>query len=139
MKLEEIRKGYEETSGTFSSTVRTLAISGTAIAWLFMTKEIVSESSILIIIALGLCVLTLIADLLQNYILSIKWYNFYKQMRDKGKNEDEEVDEPENKNKWGWYLYHAKLGTLIIGYILIVVYVIITIATAPGPIKNHSF
>ena len=131
MKLEEIRKGYEETSGTFSSTVRTLAISGTAIAWLFLTKKSVGESSILMIVALGLCVLTLIGDLLQNYILSIKWYHFYKQMRDKGKKEDEEVNEPENKNKWGWYLYHAKLGALIIGYILIVVYVIIAFTDVP--------
>ncbi|MDO4202666.1 MAG: hypothetical protein Q4D25_11215 [Bacteroidales bacterium] len=137
MKLEEIRKGYEETSGTFSSTLRTLAVSGTAIAWLFITKKSINEDSILLIVALGLCVLTLIADLLQNYILSIKWYNFYKKKREEGKNEDCEVDEPESKNKWGWYLYHAKLGTLIIGYILIVLYV----ATTPalGRIENPAW
>lgn len=131
MKLEDIRKGYEETSGTFSSTVRTLAISGTAIAWLFMTKKNVNEASMLLICALGFCVLTLIADLLQNYILSIKWYNFYKKRREEGKNEDCEVDESESKNKWGWYLYHAKLATLVIGYILIVLGVIFTLTDVP--------
>ena len=39
MKLEEIRKSYEDISRTFSNTVRNLAISGIAIAWLFMTKD----------------------------------------------------------------------------------------------------
>jgi hydrogenase-4 membrane subunit HyfE len=125
MKLEEIRKGYEETSGTFSSTVRTLAISGTAIAWLFMTREKADNNSALLIGALGLCVLTLIADLLQNYILSIKWYNFYKKKRNEGMKESEEVEEPESKNKFGWFFYHTKLCSLLIGYILIVLHLIL--------------
>ena len=72
------------------------------------------------IIALAIFVIALFADLLQNYMLSIKWYNFYKEKREQGKKEEDEVDEPESKNKWAWRIYKVKLFTLIVGYILIV-------------------
>lgn len=122
MKLEEIRKGYEETSGTFSSSVRNLSISGIAIAWLFMTREIVSEKSTLLLIALGLFVLTLFIDLIQNFILSLIWYKFYKKKVNEGKREEEEANEPEDNNRLAWVLYVVKFLTLFIGYIKIFVY-----------------
>lgn len=122
MKLEEIRKGYEETSGTFSSSVRNLSISGIAIAWLFMTREIVSEKSTLLLIALGLFVLTLFIDLIQNFILSLIWYKFYKKKVNEGKSEEEEANEPEDNNRLAWVLYVVKFLTLFIGYIKIFVY-----------------
>ena len=121
-KLEEIRKGYEETSGTFSSSVRNLSISGIAIAWLFMTREIVSEKSTLLLIALGLFVLTLFIDLIQNFILSLIWYKFYKKKVNEGKSEEEEANEPEDNNRLAWVLYVVKFLTLFIGYIKIFVY-----------------
>lgn len=125
MKLEDIRKGYEETSGTFSSSVRNLAISGIAIAWLFMTKVEPGKLPLLLIGAISLFIITLFADLIQNYQLSITWYDYYTLMKDKfGKEENEEVKEPEEKNRWGWILYKGKLWTLIIGYILIVAFFI---------------
>ena len=122
MKLEEIRKAYEDTSCTFSSTVRTLAISGIAIGWLFIDKG--SQGSIILVIflALLLFVLTLFADLIQNRILSLQWYDYYKTMKVKHhKSEEDEISEPENKNIWGWRLYKAKFWTLIVGYILIII------------------
>lgn len=124
MKLEEIRKGYEETSGTFSSSVRNLSISGIAIAWLFMTKESVSDKSMLLLIALGLFVLTLFIDLIQNFSLSIIWYLFYREKRKRGIKEDKEVNEPEDNNSLAWILYVLKFVTLLIGYITIIIYVI---------------
>lgn len=125
MKLEEIRKSYEDLSRTFSNTVRNLAISGIAIAWLFMTKESTDTMLLVLMAAMLLFIITLFADLIQNYQLSITWYNYYALMKDKyRKNEREEVKEPENKNKWGWRLYRGKLWTLVGGYILIIVYFI---------------
>lgn len=124
MKLSEIRKGYEDTSGTFSSRARTLALSGIAIAWLFMNQdksEVVQPS--LIVSVCGF-VITILLDLLQNYILSVNWYCFYKQMRKEGKKEEDEVNEPESRNKLGWILYHVKLGTLILGYLAFIYYFI---------------
>lgn len=122
MKLEEIRKGYEETSGTFSSSVRNLSISGIAIAWLFMTKESVSDKSMLLLIALGLFVLTLFIDLIQNFSLSIIWYCFYKKKIEEGVKEDDEANEPEEDNRLAWILYVVKFVTLLIGYIFFIIY-----------------
>ena len=39
-----------------------------------------------------------------------------------GKEEDDDVKEPENKNEWGWCLYKGKLWTLVVGYLLIFVF-----------------
>ncbi len=125
MKLEEIRKSYEDLSRTFSNTVRNLGISGIAIAWLFMTKEDTNTMLFVLITAMFLFIITLFADLIQNYHLSIIWYNYYELMKNKhGKDEGDDVKEPENKNAWGWRLYKGKLWTLAGGYLLIVAYFI---------------
>ena len=125
MKLKEIRKDYEDLSRTFSSTVRNLAISGIAISWLFMSKGDIDTLKSMLIVALVFFIITLFADLIQNYMLSITWYNYYILMKEKfGKNEEDEVKEPEEKNQLGWLLYKVKLWTLVLGYILIFVYFI---------------
>ena len=125
MKLKEIRKDYEDLSRTFSSTVRNLAISGIAISWLFMSKVDIDTLKSMLIVALVFFIITLFADLIQNYMLSITWYKYYILMKEKyGRNEEDEVKEPEEKNKLGWILYKGKLLTLVIGYVLIFVYFI---------------
>ena len=123
MKLEEIRKSYEDLSRTFSNTVRNLAISGIAIAWLFMNKEDTGALLFVLIAAMFFFIITLFADLIHNYHLSITWYNYYELMKNKhGKDERDEVKEPENKNEWGWRLYQGKLWTLVAGNILVFLY-----------------
>lgn len=125
MKLKEIRKDYEDLSRTFSSTVRNLAISGIAISWLFMSKGDIDTLKSMLIVALVFFIITLFADLIQNYMLSITWYKYYILMKEKyGRNEEDEVKEPEEKNQLGWLLYKIKLWTLVLGYILIFVYFI---------------
>lgn len=138
MKLEEIRKSYEDLSRTFSNTVRNLAISGIAIAWLFMTKEDTGTMMFVLMAAMFFFIITLFADLIQNYQLSITWYNYYTLMKDKhGREESEDVKEPENKNKLGWRLYKSKLWTLVIGYILIVIF-FICFVTGNNVTWNHG-
>lgn len=83
MTLEEIRKSYEDISRTFSNTVRNLAISGIAIAWLFMTKENGGIMLYVLIAAMSFFIITLFADLIQNYQLSITWYRYYVLMKEK--------------------------------------------------------
>ena len=122
MKLKEIREAYEVLSGTFSKTSRTLALSGIAIAWFFMPyfkghRLMLSLS----VIAICIFVVMILADLLQNYIMSKKWYNFYIRMKEvHHKDEEYEVKEDEDKNKIGWLLYDAKFYLLIIGYLFLV-------------------
>ena len=120
MKLREIREAYEDMSRTFSSTVRTLAISGIAIGWLFIDKGCRRSIIVILFFALLLFVLTLFADLIQNRSLSLNWYEYYQMMKDvHHKKEEDDISEPEYKNKWGWRLYRAKFWTLVFGYILI--------------------
>lgn len=120
MKLREIREAYEDLSRTCSNTIRNLSISGIAISWLFMFKECVSNTSCFLKTAFILFVLTLFFDLLQNFYLSIVWYIFYKEEKEKEPvNEDIEVQEQESNNTLGWLLYGLKLISLITGYILI--------------------
>lgn len=123
MKLREIREAYEELSGSFSKTARTLAISGIAIAWLFL-PYFKSQKHVLFLIILAICVFVfmLLADILQNYILSKKWYHFYILMKDvHHKDEEDEIKEDEKKNTLGWLLYDSKLWLLIAGYGLLMV------------------
>lgn len=121
MKLREIREAYEDLSRTCSSTVRSLALSGIAISWLFIKEEMYGCSKLLYILAMVLFVFSLFADLMQSYSLSTAWYKFYVEKREQGVTEDDEVKEPEEENKHGWFLYRFKLIMLIGGYLMIVV------------------
>ena len=121
MKVSEIREAYEALSGTFSKTSRTLALSGVAIVWFFMPyfKE---SKALMVINLLAACafVLMIFSDLIQNYILSIIWYRYYKRMKVSfDKNEEDEVKEDEGKNKIGWLLHKVKFWLLILGYLMI--------------------
>ena len=88
-----------------------------------MTKDNTNFKLFVLILAMSLFIITLFADLIQNYQLSITWYNYYILMKEKfGKEKDDDVKEPEDKNKWGWLLYKGKLWSLVIGYLLIFVY-----------------
>ncbi len=121
MKLKEIREAYEALSGTFSKTSRTLALSGIAIGWFFM--QYFKDSKLIIIlniIAICAFVLMVLADLLQNYILSKIWYDYYIEMKDKyHKDEEDDIKENENLNDIGWRLYHCKFWLLLAGYLFL--------------------
>lgn len=122
MKVREIREAYEDLSGTFSKTSRTLALSGIAIAWFFM-PYFKGHISMLMINILAICafIIMIFADLLQNFILSKIWYSFYKRMKDLHKDEEDDVKEDENKNKLAWFLYDLKFWLLISGYGLLAI------------------
>ncbi len=123
MKLNEIRGAYEDLSGTFSKISRTLALSGIAISWFFM-QNFQGHNWIVIfdILAIIAFVITLLFDLSQYFILSLKWYNYYCMMKEKyHKEEDEEVKEKEDINDIGWLLYKCKFCALVIGYSLLAV------------------
>lgn len=123
MKLKEIREAYEVLSGTFSKTSRTLALSGIAIGWFFM-RFFQGHNRIVIIdvIAIVAFVIMILLDLLQNFILSVRWYGYYNEMKEKyHKGEEDEIKENEHLNDFGWTLYKAKFGMLIAGYILLAI------------------
>lgn len=120
MKLREIREAYEDLSRTCSSTIRSLALSGIAISWLFIKEEVYGCSKLLYILAMVFFVFSLFSDLMQSYSLSQTWYKFYSEKRKQGVKEEEEVNEPEEENNNAWFLYRFKLIMLIGGYVMIV-------------------
>lgn len=123
MKISEIRKAYETLSGTFSKTARALALSGIAIAWLFMPYfEKNRNMRCFIILAICVFVIMILCDLLQNYYLSKTWYAYYIRMKeDFGKDENTDVKEDEKKNSFAWLLYDIKFYLLIVGYVLLAI------------------
>lgn len=123
MKLKEIREAYEVLSGTFSKTSRTLALSGIAIGWLFI-QFFQGHNRIVIIdvTAIIAFVIMILLDLLQNYYLSVTWYEYYNEMKEKyHKGEDDEVKENEHLNDLGWIFYKSKFVMLIVGYSLLAI------------------
>lgn len=120
MKLREIREAYEDLSRTCSSTIRSLALSGIAISWLFIKEEMYGCSKLLYILAMVFFVFSLFSDLMQSYSLSTAWYKFYRKKREQGVKEEEEVNEPEEENNNAWFMYRFKLIMLIGGYVMIV-------------------
>lgn len=123
MKVREIREAYEELSGTFSKTSRTLALSGIAIAWFFM-RYFTGHRCMLVLIVLAICafVIMLLADLLQNYVLSKRWYSYYVTMKEvHHKDEDDDIKEDEKKNCFAWLLYDLKFWLLLSGYLLLAI------------------
>lgn len=121
MKLREIREAYEDHSRTCSNSIRNLALSGIAISWLFIKEAMYGYSQLLYVLAITIFVFTLFADLIQYYSLSIIWHDYYNKNRGEGVKEDDEVDEPEEKNTNGWFLYTFKLITLAMGYAFIII------------------
>lgn len=129
MKLKEIREAYEVLSSTFSKTSRTLALSGIAIGWFFM--QYFRDYKLIIILnifSISAFVFMVLADLLQNYILSMRWYNYYIKMKEKyHKDEEDDVKENEKLNDIGWTLYHCKFWLLLGGYVCLALCFIVLI------------
>lgn len=127
LKLSEIRKGYEEASGTLSEFNRQLCFAGFAIIWIFNGSvngfKIPKE---LFIPGFLLC-LSLILDIFQYICTTVVWYCFYLKQRKINSSKDEEevpVEEPESYNVVSWLLFACKILAMISAYILIAIFLI---------------
>lgn len=118
MKLSEIRKAYEELSGSLSKFNRQLAFAGIGIVWLFRVTDSTGNTTIdsAMLVPVLLFVISFAFDLLQYLYLSIAWYIYYWYQHKKGVKEDGEVNEPENMNVPAWIMWFLKVVALIIAY-----------------------
>lgn len=116
MKLEEIRKAYEDLSGSLSSVVRQINFAGIAIVWIFVGKE--SETIPLHLHnACTFLVISIILDALQYFVGTLCWHMCYlfkhkKDVADK----DIEIHESEWVNVILWLCIYAKTIVTAIGY-----------------------
>lgn len=127
IKLEDIRKGYEDASATLSSLNRQLCFAGFAIIWIFNGSvngfKIPQE---LFVPGFLLC-LSLFIDVLQYVFTTVAWYWYYLKKRQLHRSCGEsvaEIDEPECMNIPSWFLFFLKIGCMMAGYILIGLFLI---------------
>lgn len=119
MKLSEIRKDYEDLSGSLSKYNRQLAFAGIGIIWLFRTTETNGSTSIdpEMLTPIFCLVISFAFDLLQYLWQSLWWYLYYLYKREQGSNEDEEMNEPEWPNMIAWGMFSIKVCALMAAYI----------------------
>lgn len=118
MKLSEIRKAYEDISGSLSKFNRQLAFAGIGIVWLFRATDDNGNTAIdSELITPILCfVVSFCFDLLQYFWQSYAWYIYYWYKKGTGVKEDEEVNEPEWPNIIAWIMFTIKVSALITAY-----------------------
>ena len=73
MKLEEIRKAYEDLSSSLSSVVRQINFAGIAIVWIFVGKETGTVPQHLYN-ACTFLVISIILDVLQYLVGTFSWH-----------------------------------------------------------------
>lgn len=124
MKLSEIREDYEELSGLLSKFNRQLAFAGIGIVWLFRTTDVQGTTTIdTKMLTPILCfVISFGFDLLQYLWQSYVWYIYYWYKRERGSNEDDEMNEPEWPNIIAWIMFTIKVCALMAAYIHLGIY-----------------
>jgi|SRR6185436_1325159 len=122
MRLEEYRKESQEYSKTTSDLIRNFAFAGIAIIWIFKSSDdklplIPNE----LFKPLLFLVITLVFDLLQNFIPSVIWSIFYMY-----KENNTNPEENTKANRWltapGWLLYFCKILSIGFAYYLIIIF-----------------
>lgn len=116
MKLDEIRKAYEDLSGSLSSVVRQINFAGIAIVWIFVGKETETVPQHLYN-ACTFLVISIILDVLQYFVGTLCWHMCYLFKHEKNvadKNID--VHESEWINAIPWLCIYAKTIVTAIGY-----------------------
>ena len=119
MKLSDIRKAYEDLSGSLSKYNRQLAFAGIGIIWLFRTTEANGSTSIdpEMLNPIFCLVISFAFDILQYLWLSLYWYVYYLYKYEKGSTEDEEMSEPEWPNMIAWGMFTIKVSAMMSAYI----------------------
>ena len=116
MKLDEIRKAYEDLSGSLSSVVRQINFAGIAIVWIFVGKETETVPQHLYN-ACTFLVISIILDALQYFVGTLCWHMCYLFKHKKNKaDKDIDIHESEWINVIPWLCIYAKTIVTAIGY-----------------------
>ncbi len=116
MNLEEIRKSYEELSGSLSSVVRQINFAGIAIVWILVGEKSETLPQQLYN-ACTFLVISIILDALQYLIGTFSWHMCYLFKHEKNvADKDIEVQESEWVNVIPWLCIYAKTIITAIGY-----------------------
>lgn len=126
MKLEEYKKDSYEFSKQTSELIRQFAFAGIAIVWIFKFEK--PEQHLLpqdLITPLLFFVSTLCFDLLQYLIPTIIWTIFFRYYEKKNRgNTSKEIKASGLLSLPGWICFFGKTISLILGFYLIVTFLI---------------
>lgn len=116
MKLDEIRKAYEDLSGSLSSVVRQINFAGIAIVWIFVEKE-PKTVPLHLHNACTFLVISIILDALQYFVGTLCWHMCYLFKHNKNvADKDIDIHESEWINVIPWLCIYAKTIVTAIGY-----------------------
>lgn len=129
MTLKEIREDYVRYSANVSELSRNLSYAGIGIVWIFKqsSPEEAMKTAFMNSIPyelrwpLLLFIVVLILDLFQYVIQTAIWYPYYKEQKEKHKDEKEEdvnLNEPEKYNTIPWWFWIFKLIIVVFAYVL---------------------
>ncbi len=134
MKLSDYKKSSETYTSKASDITRQLILGGIAIIWIFKFtdngKQTLDRFLILPLITLSI---GLIADLFQYVIGGRIWNSFFVKEEKKAKSNqrtdptlsiDPDIKAPRILNRPIYFFYWAKIGLMLISYILIISYLI---------------
>lgn len=128
MQFQDIRKDYYLFSGKTSDIVRHLAFAGIAAVWIYRVGQpagICLPSPLRGPLLLFLVALAL--DLLQYTVQSATWRIYYGIRESQGVQDEDEVDVPTYLNWAPTLIFWTKIGCVMLGYVLAVVFIAHTI------------
>ena len=134
MKFKEIKENGRYATGKASEIIRSLALSGYALIWIFKRDVKGGEFRLdaWLLLPAALFALAIFLDLLQ-YVLVGREFRSVKAPADSSNPKDpnfdrDEVEMPPPRVPWADRIYYAKIATLAFGYVLLGIYVF----------KNHG-
>lgn len=114
-----------ELSGYASTHVRTSALAGIAIVWLFAGDASglsrLAAAPPLLVAAGGAFASSLGADILHYYASAWRWRKLAKEYENKGEFGDNPVKVPVSVPRVGYIFYNAKVVLLLLGYVLVTI------------------
>ena len=129
MDLESVRDAYYEASKKASEIARQLSFAGIALIWIFkQEKGGISDLPGVLLLPAALFVIALALDLIQYFLASGIWSLYARHLESQGIAEDAEVDAPVWFNWPTLFCFWVKLVFVILGYWLMLHYILATLA-----------
>ncbi len=125
MKLSDVHEAYYGASGTASGIVRNLALAGIALVWVLREEAKTKVVPGALVVPALLIVAALLLDLLQYAVSTATWGLYGLCKENQGVTAEKEFLAPRAINWAPLILFWAKLTTMIVGYVLLLRYLLV--------------
>jgi hypothetical protein len=116
--LQDWAEEYQYFSGKASEAIKTLALGGIAVIWLFHDDKLTPALEVIFIWPLTLLTLSLAFDLLHYVVGAVTWYRFYIHHEvNTPKDQCDDIAAPSWKRDVVSLFFYAKIVVLVVGYV----------------------